>query len=143
MLLVVEDDLMTREMLQRQLRTEDIKILEASSGNQALDIMRIAKPGVIILDLMMPNVDGFELIYQLQKQPRWRSIPLVVITAKELTSTERDYLNSRVKCIFQKGEYDRSALLNEVQFLLSEALENPRIPAKAVSIQESDITIAT
>ena len=142
-LLVVEDDLMTREMLQRQLRTEDIKILEASSGNQALDIMRIAKPGVIILDLMMPNVDGFELIYQLQKQPRWRSIPLVVITAKELTSTERDYLNSRVKCIFQKGEYDRSALLNEVQFLLSEALENPRIPEKSVSIQESDITMAT
>ncbi|MEO0536046.1 MAG: response regulator [Cyanobacteria bacterium P01_A01_bin.123] len=122
-LLVVEDDSITREMLKRQLDIENVKVIEASDGRQALSLMQSTKPGVIILDLMMQNMDGFELICQLQNQPDWQSVPVVVITAKELTRAEREYLNSRVQQIFQKGAYDRNTLLNEVTSLLSKALD--------------------
>ncbi len=121
-LLVVEDDSTTREMLKRQLEMDDVKTLEASDGAQALTLMKSTKPGAIILDLMMQNMDGFEFIHELQKHPDWQAVPVVVMTAKELTKGEREFLNSRVQKIFQKGAYERSTLLSEVTNLLSKAL---------------------
>ncbi|MEM9449733.1 MAG: response regulator [Cyanobacteria bacterium P01_E01_bin.6] len=121
-LLVVEDDSTTREMLKRQLEMDDVKTLEASDGSQALALMKSTKPGAIILDLMMKNMDGFEFIHELQKHPNWQSVPVIVMTAKELTREEREFLNSRVQKIFQKGAYKRSTLLSEVTNLLSKAL---------------------
>ncbi len=121
-LLVVEDDSTTREMLKRQLEIDDVKTLEASNGAQALTLMKSTKPGAIILDLMMKDMDGFEFIHELQKHPDWQSVPVIVMTAKELTGGEREFLNSRVQKIFQKGAYERSTLLSEVTNLLSKAL---------------------
>ncbi|MGK7907814.1 MAG: response regulator [Synechococcus sp.] len=121
-LLVVEDDSTTREMLKRQLEIDDVKTLEASDGAQALTLMKSTKPGAIILDLMMKDMDGFEFIHELQKHPDWQSVPVIVMTAKELTGGEREFLNSRVQKIFQKGAYERSTLLSEVTNLLSKAL---------------------
>lgn len=128
-LLLVEDDSTTREMLKRQLELNDVKVIEASNGSQALNIMRFAKPGVVILDLMMPNMDGFELIYELEKQENWSSTPLIVITAKELTGEERSFLQQKVQHVFQKGSYDRNTLLDKVSVLLSRALEYPCVPS--------------
>lgn len=122
-LLIVEDDPITRDMIQRQLATEETKIIEASDGEHALDILKNLKPGVIILDLMMPNMDGFEFIRQLRQTPKGQSVPIIVITAKELTSSERTFLSTRVERIFQKGAYDRNTLLDEVRVLLSKAVE--------------------
>ena len=137
-LLVVEDDSTTREMLKRQLETDNLKTLEASDGAQALTLMKSTKPGAIILDLMMHNMDGFEFIHKLQNHPDWQSVPVIVITAKELTGKEREFLNSRVQKIFQKGAYERSSLLSEVTKLLSKALSMTDNGHQEGVIQESE-----
>ncbi|PSN20836.1 hybrid sensor histidine kinase/response regulator [filamentous cyanobacterium CCP5] len=132
-LLIVEDDSITREMMRRQLSSEDVKIIESSNGQQALDLISKTKPGIIILDLMMPNMDGFEFIHQLRRTPEGRSVPIIVITAKELNSSERDFLSTRVERIFQKGAYDRMTLLDEVRTLLTKALTKQQAFSRTLS----------
>ena len=120
--LLVEDDLDTREMIRRQLEKENLFVLEASNGKEALEAISLCKPGLIISDLMMPNMDGFELIDRLRLKQEWQSIPTIILTAKELTTTERQKLAKQVQKVFQKGSYERQSLLMEVHRLLSEAI---------------------
>lgn len=79
--------------------------------------MRIAErvPDVILLDLMMPEMDGFEVIAKLQEDPVWRTIPVIVITAKDLESGERTYLAKHVERVVQKGGLDPSGLAQAVR----------------------------
>ncbi len=121
-ILIVEDDPDTRELLRRQLENYNWEVFEAEHGRQALDILSNNLPGIIISDLMMPEMDGFELVHELRQHQKWSSIPVIVLTAKELTSIERDKLQGTVNKIFQKGGYERTVLLQEVHNLLSEAI---------------------
>jgi CheY-like chemotaxis protein len=130
--LLVEDDLQTREMLRRQLEKENLFVIEANNGREALEAIATHQPGLIISDLMMPNMDGFELIHQLRLQEQWRSIPAIVLTAKELTMTDRQKLDGQVKKIFQKGSYERQTLLSEVHRLLSEAISRQKRGSEVV-----------
>ena len=124
--LLVEDELETREMLRRQLEKENLLIVEANNGLEALEAISVHNPELIISDLMMPNMDGFELIDRLRLEKQWRSIPIIVLTAKELTVADHQKLVGRVKKIFQKGSYERQTLLLEVHRLLSEAISRNR-----------------
>jgi DNA-binding response OmpR family regulator len=135
--LLVEDDLKTREMLRRQLEKENLLVIEADNGQEALEAIATHQPGLIISDLMMPNMDGFELIHQLRLQEQWRSIPAIVLTAKELTMTDRQRLDGQVKKIFQKGSYERHTLLSEVHRLLSDAISRQHKSSKILSSQLS------
>jgi DNA-binding response OmpR family regulator len=135
--LLVEDDLKTREMLRRQLEKENLLVIEADNGQEALEAIATHQPGLIISDLMMPNMDGFELIHQLRLQEQWRSIPAIVLTAKELTMTDRQRLDGQVKKIFQKGSYERHTLLSEVHRLLSDAISRQNKSSKILSSQLS------
>ena len=121
-ILVVEDDPDTREMLCRQLKKDNWKTIEAENGRQALQKLMVYSPALIISDLMMPEVDGFELIHKLRQHKKWRSIPVIVLTAKEITATDRQKLNGRVTKIFAKGSFNRSLLFQQVSYLLSEAI---------------------
>jgi DNA-binding response OmpR family regulator len=121
-ILVVEDDLDIREMLCRQLKKQNWEVIEAENGSQALMKLANHSPALIISDLMMPEMDGFELIHQLHQQEQWRSIPIVVLTAKEITSEDRQKLNGGVIKIFAKGSYLSSDLFEEVNHLLSQAI---------------------
>lgn len=134
--LLVEDDLETREMLRRQLEKESLSIIEANNGREALEAISAHNPGLIISDLMMPNMDGFELIDRLRLQKEWQSIPTIVLTAKELTTADRQKLMGQVQKIFQKGSYERQSLLLEVHRLLSEAISRNH-PAEVVTSQSS------
>jgi signal transduction histidine kinase/CheY-like chemotaxis protein len=120
--LIVEDDPHIREITRRQLETENWEILEAENGLKALEILAHKIPGLIILDLMMPEMDGFEFVHELRKQPQWREIPVVVVTAKELTKEDCDQLNGYVERIFQKSCYERQNLLEEVHGFLLQAI---------------------
>ena len=122
LILVVEDDIDTRIMLRRQLEKEGWQIIEAENGRKALEILNTHKPELIVSDLMMPEMDGFELVHELRQQKQWRSLPVVVLTAKELTEIERHKLYGHVEKIFQKGSYDRQVLLTELNYLLSDAI---------------------
>ena len=122
LILVVEDDTDTRIMLRRQLEKEGWQIIEAENGRKALELLTTHQPGLIVSDLMMPEMDGFELVHELRQQEQWRSLPVVVLTAKELTEAERQRLYGHVEKIFQKGSYDRQVLLTELNYLLSDAI---------------------
>ena len=112
--LVVEDDSASREVLSRLLESDGWKVAQAANGREGLNLLEHNTPGVILLDLMMPEMDGFEFIRQLQTRDDWKLIPVIVVTAKDLTSEERGVLNGHVSRILQKGDYGREELLEEV-----------------------------
>ena len=121
--LVVEDDDATREQLERTLRKDGWPVLTAVNGRVALEVIKKEEPALVLLDLMMPEMDGFEFLAELRRQPAWRDIPVVVLTAKDLTGEERRRLNGEVERIIQKGAYDRDELLGEVRRVLGAAVE--------------------
>ena len=103
-IMVVEDDPDARQMLLRMLAKEQHTVIEAENGRQALDrLTQGAMPDLILLDLMMPEMDGFAFLEACDERPEWAAIPIVVVTAKELTDAERDYLNQRVSQTVAKG----------------------------------------
>ncbi|MBI2174136.1 MAG: response regulator [Candidatus Omnitrophica bacterium] len=124
-LLVVEDDLSTREMISRMLRKEGWDVVEAENGRVALQRVAEHPPELVLLDLMMPEMDGFEFVAELRRHNEWKSIPIVVVTAKELTAEEHKRLNSSVEKILQKGAYSREELLEHVRDMVKARTGNP------------------
>jgi CheY-like chemotaxis protein len=116
--LVVEDVDVTREMLRRVLEREGWTVAEAENGRVGLERVAKSQPDLILLDLMMPEMDGFEFLEELRRKDEWCSIPVVVVTAKELTEEDRQRLNGYVERVIQKGAYSGEALLMEVRRLV-------------------------
>ncbi|MBK9711652.1 MAG: response regulator [Kouleothrix sp.] len=116
--MLVEDDPPTRQMMRRTLERAGWAVAEAENGRVALERIAEQPPEVILLDLMMPEMDGFELVAELQKSQRLRAIPVVVVTAKDITVEDRLRLNGYVEKILQKGAYSRAELLDEVRSLV-------------------------
>ncbi|MCI0437638.1 MAG: response regulator, partial [Chloroflexi bacterium] len=116
--LVVEDDTAAREMTRRVLESEGCVVAEAANGRIALERMAFQRPDIILLDLMMPEMDGFEFAGELLKREEWRTIPIVVVTSKDLTSEERQRLNGHVRSIIQKQGRSRDELLEEIRAAL-------------------------
>jgi CheY-like chemotaxis protein len=94
-------------------------VSEAEHGRAALERVAEDRPELILLDLMMPEMDGFQFIEELRKQEAWRAIPIIVVTAKDLTEEDRLRLNGYVEKILQKGAYSRDDLLAEVRDLVT------------------------
>jgi CheY-like chemotaxis protein len=118
-LLVVEDDPTTREMMRRTLEQDGWIVAEAENGRVALQKVAENRPDLILLDLMMPEMDGFEFVAELRKHESWRSIPIVVVTAKDLSPEERLRLDGHVKKIFQKAGLSREDLAKEIRALVA------------------------
>jgi PAS domain S-box-containing protein len=116
--LIVEDDSTTRILFRRILEKEGWNVVEAENGRLALQQLAIAPPDLILLDMMMPEMDGFEFITNLRQHPEWRSMPIIVVTAMELTGSDRLRLNGFVEKILQKSAYSRDDLLQEVRDLV-------------------------
>jgi signal transduction histidine kinase/DNA-binding response OmpR family regulator len=128
-ILVVDDDAELRQLLRRMLEPEGYAVLEAENGREALERLRDTSPSAILLDLMMPEMDGFEFVTELRRHESGRAIPIVVITAKDLSREDRDRLNGYVEKILQKGPYDRDRLLAEVRELVASSVARRRPPA--------------
>ena len=120
--LVVDDDKLTRDLVRRSLQSEGFQVVEANNGRVALEQMESTRPGLILLDLLMPEMDGFEFLAELRRQERWRSIPVVVVTAKDLDATDRTRLNGYVERILEKGAFTREELLRELRDLVKAGL---------------------
>jgi len=112
--LIVEDDPASSDMLGRLLQKEKLGVLTAENGSAALEVLATKRPALILLDLMMPVMDGFEFLRILKTEPQLASIPVVVVTAKDLTPTDRERLDGSVQAIIQKGAIERDKLLREV-----------------------------
>jgi CheY-like chemotaxis protein len=117
--LLVEDEPATREMMRRMLEKEGWIVDEAENGRVALERMVESQPELILLDLMMPEMDGFQFIAELRQVAAWRTILIVVITAMDLTQEDHNRLNGYVTQILQKGTYSREELLLEVRDLVA------------------------
>ncbi|MBI5671297.1 MAG: response regulator [Chloroflexi bacterium] len=122
-ILVVEDDQQTREIVVRMLQKEGWHAREAEDGLVALEQVKQEMPELILLDLMMPRMDGFEFLAELRKLEGGRSIPVIVVTAMDLTPEDRLRLNGQVKQILQKGAFRQDQLLAEVRKLVHELLQ--------------------
>jgi len=123
--LVVEDDRATRLITRNILEKEGWAVREAENGRVALERMAEERPSLILLDLMMPEMDGFEFADQVRRHPEWRAIPIVVVTAHDLSARERLRLNGYVETILQKADDSREELLTRVRDLLG-ASARPR-----------------
>ncbi|CAH1215684.1 Sensor histidine kinase RcsC [Paenibacillus allorhizoplanae] len=119
--LVIEDDVTTSHMMTQMLEREGFKVSKAKDGRAALNMMSQALPQLILLDLMMPGMDGFEFVTELRKREEWQWIPIVVVTAKDIASEDRMRLNGYVKNIIQKGSFKRETLLQEIRSLMASA----------------------
>ena len=115
--LVVEDDAGAREMIRQTIEKMSLPVAEADNGLQALSWLgEHPLPAVILLDLMMPEMDGFEVLDALAAHAQWREIPVIVITAKQLTAVERERLLGQARKVIEKGgasRLDIVAAINE------------------------------
>ncbi|MDR3577083.1 MAG: pyridoxal-phosphate dependent enzyme [Anaerolineaceae bacterium] len=116
---IVDDNPDVRLLIRRILQTQGEYILfEASTGIEAVDLAKKEHPNLIILDLMMPEMDGFAVMDALQNNPDTADIPVIVVTAKELTSAEKERLKGHIQTLMQKGDFLSDELLDEVRALL-------------------------
>jgi len=125
--LVVDDDEDIRLAMSDTLEAEGYAVLLAENGLDALAKLRAssALPNLILLDLMMPEMDGFEFITELRRHDEWRSIPVVVITARDLTADDHRRLNGYVAATVQKSAYSREDMVAEVRDLLATSVHHP------------------
>jgi PAS domain S-box-containing protein len=119
LVMVVEDDNTTREMMVRMLHKVGWQVIEAENGEIALRLLDKHSPELILLDLMMPEMDGFEFIIHLRQHKLCATTPVVVLTAKDVTTEDRLWLTHRVDNVFQKGAYNREELLTDLRELLA------------------------
>jgi DNA-binding response OmpR family regulator len=117
--LVVEDDANTRDMLRRGMEKDGWTTVEAENGRIGLERLAGGIPSLILLDLMMPEMDGFEFMQELRKREDCRTVPVIVITAMDLTAADHERLNGEVARILQKSPAGTEQLLTEVRSLLA------------------------
>jgi threonine synthase len=116
---IVDDEPNVRTLVRRILQSQgNYKLFEASDGKSAVEMITRERPDLIILDLMMPDMDGFGVMDALQKHNETKDIPVIVITAKELTPAEKERLKGHIQTLMQKGDFMSDELLDEVRALL-------------------------
>ncbi len=127
-ILIVEDDPATRDIACRTLEQEGWTIVEAANGLDGLARIREAVPDLILLDLMMPEMDGFQFAAEVRHNAQWQAIPIMVLTAKELTLEDRRQLNGYVERVLQKGSatLTRDGLLAEVRSLIRTHIQHKK-----------------
>ena len=116
--LLVDDDELQRRRLRHWLEAEQWSVDEAPSGQTALARIATAQPDVILLDLMMPEMDGFELVAALQADPLGRDIPVIVITALDLSERDRARLNSGIESVLLKDNFKPEELVRRIRRLV-------------------------
>ncbi|MGD2032404.1 MAG: response regulator, partial [Gammaproteobacteria bacterium] len=119
--LIVDDEENVRELTRRMLESEGLRVREAANGQEALDEIRRRAPGLIILDLMMPIMDGFEFLRQLREDADISDLPVIVVTAKDLTQDDRARLDGLVTQVLAKGGLRREDVLERIRRTLARA----------------------
>jgi signal transduction histidine kinase/CheY-like chemotaxis protein len=123
--LIVDDDRATRDVLRRALVKEGWMVREAANGAEGLDQLTKAKPAVMLLDLIMPEMDGFEVMREMRLNPVWRDIHVVIVTSKDLSRDELEWLRGHAMDVFQKGAYGRAELITAVRGMIEDVRLSP------------------
>jgi len=117
--LVVDDDPDQREIVRRMLEAEGWAVEEAANGRDALSRLENSTPALILLDLIMPEMDGFDFLHELSQREAWKTIPVIVVTAKDLSAEERAALDRYAGNVLRKGSYDRNALAERISQMVT------------------------
>lgn len=120
-ILVVEDDTATREIIAELLAAQGYTVTTAEDGEQARTQMAAALPELVILDLMLPKVSGFELLAEWRSKPRTADLPVFVLTSKDLTGEEEQYLRKHAESLFRKQQSWQQGLSEQLQRVLKVA----------------------
>lgn len=116
---VVDDTAEARRLIRRILQSQgDFEIFEATNGREAIELVNKELPDLVILDLMMPDVDGFAVLDALRSTPQTANIPVIVATAKELTVDEKSRLQGQIQALMLKGDFLNDEFLEEVRSLI-------------------------
>jgi len=118
-ILLVDDDDILRRGVAQGLEKDGWTVAEAQNGRAALACLGTSRPDAIVLDLMMPEMDGFDFLEELRHHADWRNIPVVVVTAKDLTEADHRRLNGEVERVLQKDAPTRDEMLRAVSATLS------------------------
>ena len=113
--LVVDDDPKAVQLLGAYLNPAGYRVLSAFGGQEGIDVARREHPDLIVLDLMMPEVNGFEVVEALKGDPSTATIPIVIITAKQITAEDRAILNNDVQKVILKSEFKHGSFIDEVK----------------------------
>jgi len=124
-ILLVEDDPATRKMMADLISAQGWEVIEAENGKVALERLSKQKPALILLDLMMPEMDGFEFIETARRHEALRDIPIIVVTAMNLSYEDRLRLDGYIRKIIQKGSYTPETLVQEVRDLIQLTQRKP------------------
>ncbi|MCP4696326.1 MAG: response regulator [Gammaproteobacteria bacterium] len=112
--MVIDDDNTTRKLMTLALKKEGYQVLDCQNGEMALAYLADKRPDLILLDLSMPDMDGFEFLTHVRKSETWRPIPAVVVTGLDLNDEERLRLTGQVIAVFKKGAYECQDLLSKI-----------------------------
>jgi CheY-like chemotaxis protein len=118
-LLVADDDPLVADLVHQLLEGEAYEIEVAADGKEALRAIERRRPEVILLDLLMPVLDGFGVLERLQETPAWRDIPVIILTAKDLSAEEQSLLETRTRAVIHKHGLERGELLRDVRQALA------------------------
>ncbi len=132
--LVIEDDAPTRDMFRRIFEKERWIVMEAENGRFGLEQMAACQPDLIVLDLMMPEMNGFQFITALRQNPEWRSLPIIVVTAMDLTPADHLHLNGYVEQILQKATCSRDQLLQEIRELVLTCIRHRQHTTREIAL---------
>jgi DNA-binding response OmpR family regulator len=114
-ILIIDDDPKSVKLTASVLEDSGYEVLKAYSGREGIEVARTQKPGLIILDLLMPEVSGFEVVDELRKSDTTKDIPIIVLTAKDLTKEDMDTLNGHIKELMTKAHFNQNELLREIK----------------------------
>jgi len=126
--LIVDDDAGTRTQLRRALEADDWAVAEAENGRRALERLDEGPLALVLLDLMMPEMDGFEFLEALRARETGRRTPVVIVTAKDLSDEDHRRLTGSVERVVSKTDRDRQTLLGEVRDLVAACVAAPSRP---------------
>jgi signal transduction histidine kinase/DNA-binding response OmpR family regulator len=113
--LAIDDDPMAIELIEAVLKPEGHTVLKATGGEEGVTLARQALPAVVILDLLMPEVDGFTVVERLRADPATAAIPIVILTSKSMTREEKERLKGQISYLAQKAEFNRAAFVELVR----------------------------
>ncbi|GEM_PF-1105806 len=117
--LIIEDDPDTQDVLQRTVERQGWSSQVAENGRVGLDKLRQHIPDIVLLDLMMPEMDGFEFLSTMRQNADWQSIPVIAVTSKTLTESDRKQLSLQAQKVLEKGNYTKDDLLRQIRNVLS------------------------
>ena len=110
MVVAIDDDPLAIELVRASLEPEGWTVLGAATGQQGLALIRERKPSAVLLDLLMPGMDGFEVVEALRADPHTKSVPVVILTSKSMTPQDKERLQGRITYVARKTEFDLSGL---------------------------------